>query len=95
MKSVNQMYTYITPFDTTEEVLQASKNVSYEVDFVRCPDTFHAWEMNQQELYNLVNDAIMSRTYGGQQLDDLERARGILNHALTVKLPRIQAKRNF
>jgi len=88
MKPVNVMYTYITPFNTTEEVLQAAKNVSYETKFIRCDDTREAWEINHSELKDLVDAAIMSRSYSGQQLDNLERARGILEHAVLIKLPR-------
>ncbi|AIW03627.1 hypothetical protein CPT_Moonbeam229 [Bacillus phage Moonbeam] len=88
MKPINTMYTYITPFDTTEEVLQAAKNVSYEAAFIRCHDTLEAWRMNHDELVNIVRPAIYSNMYNGQELDDLERAYSILNHALDIKVPR-------
>jgi hypothetical protein len=92
---MNTMYTYISPFTSCSEVLAAAKNVSYESEFIRCADTLEAWEMNCAELKDLVDAAIMSRTYAGPGLDDLERARGILGHAVNIKVPRIIEKRNL
>ena len=92
MKPVNVMYTYITPFDTTGEVLQAAKNVSYEAEFIRCQDTLEAWRMNWDELMNIVRAALYSGEYEGQQKDDLARAHGMLNHAIDIKVPRAMDK---
>jgi len=89
MKPVNSMYTYISPFNTTEEVLSAAKNVSYETKFISSSDALKAWEMNHDDLMSIVRPAVYSNAYSGQELDNLERAYSILNHAIDIKVPQL------
>jgi hypothetical protein len=89
------MYTYITPFTSCSEVLQAAKNVSYESELVCCIDTLEAWRLNWSDIMELVRTALYSGEYIGHDKDDLARAHGVLNHAVDIKLPRIIEKRNL
>lgn len=89
MKATNTMYTYINPFTSCSEVLAAAKQVSYETKFISSSDALRAWEMNHDNLMSIVRPAVYSNTYSGQDLDDLERAYSILNHAIDIKVPQL------
>ena len=89
MKATNTMYTYISPFTLCSEVLAAAKQVSFETKFISSHEALRAWEMNHDDLMNIVRPAVYSNTYNGQELDDLERAYSILNHAIDIKVPQL------
>ncbi len=95
MKAINQMFTYITPFDTCSEVLEAAKQVAFETKYIRSMTGLEAWEQSHLEIINIVRPAIRSNTFTGRDLDDLERAYSILNHATTIKVPQILKERNL
>lgn len=95
MKPVTQMFTYINPFNTCSEVLEAAKQVAFETKYIRSMTGLEAWEQSHLDIINIVRPALSSNVYTGKDYDNLYQAKLILDHAINVKVPQIVNERNI